>query len=82
MVGFENLGVTLPATFPLHKTSSMEARWISRAYISAGTRKEVLFFDCELGYGPGRFSRTVVAYRGDRADFGSARFGPTLQHKK
>jgi hypothetical protein len=38
----------------------------------------MLFFDCELGYGKGRFLRTVVALRGDRADFGPARFGPDL----
>jgi hypothetical protein len=77
-LGFEHFGVTLPASFPLHKTSSRRARSISRAYVSAGSRNEMLFFDCELGHGRWRFSRTVVALRGDRAEFGAARFGPDI----
>jgi len=77
-LSFTYLGTALPASFPLYGTSSGLARSISRACAGEVNRREVLFFDCRLGYGKGRFSRTVVALRGERADFGTARFGPDL----
>ena len=77
-LGFTYLDSALPTSFPLHRTSSSRARSISGAGAGELSHKEILFFDCELGHGKGRFSRTVVAMRGERADFGAARFGPDL----
>jgi len=77
-LGITYVGAALPKSFPLHKTSSSLARSISRACAGEVGRREILFFDCELGHGKGRFHRTVVALRGQRADFGAARFGPDL----
>ena len=72
------IGSTLPKSFPLHKTSSRGARSISQAIVGERSGKEVVVFDCKLGYGKGAFSRTVVAVRGHRDGFGVAQFGPDL----
>jgi hypothetical protein len=77
-LGFEYFGSSLPARFPLRETQSRQSRSISRVFVYSRMGKDMLFFDCELGYGRGRFSRTVVAVRGDRSEFGFARFGPDL----
>jgi len=76
--GLTYIGAALPKSFPLHRTATSGARFISRACAGEMGRNEILFFDCELGYGKGRFNRTVVAVLGESADFGAARFGPDL----
>ena len=76
--GLTYIGSTLPKSFPLHKTSSRGARSISQAVAGERSRKEVVVFDCKLGYGKGTFFRTVVAVRGQRDGFGVAQFGPDL----
>lgn len=81
-LGFEYFGSSLPARFPLRETQSRESRSISRAFVYSQIGKDMLFFDCELGYGRGRFSRTAVAVRGDCDEFGFARFGPDLATEK
>src|ERR1035438_1748507 len=54
-LGFTHLDAALPTSFPLHRTSSSRARSISGACASEINRREILFFDCELGHGKGRF---------------------------
>ena len=40
--------------------------------------QEFVAFDCTLGHGKTRFSRTVAAVRAPAEAFGTARFGPDL----
>ena len=75
---FTYIGSALPPSFPLFKTSSRTARNLRNVCVSDTREREVLFFDCELGHGRGRWHRTVVALRGPAEDFGGARFGPDL----
>jgi hypothetical protein len=54
---------------------------IRRAFVgSVGSNgcKDLVVFDCTIGYGRGRHRRTVVAARGQSGGFGWARFGRDL----
>jgi hypothetical protein len=77
-MGFTYIGSAVPGSFPLQRTSSRSARSISIAVAGDKGNKELVLFDCMLGYGKGRFYRTVVAVRGQHTAFGVARFGPDL----
>jgi hypothetical protein len=77
-MGLLYIGAALPKSFPLHRTSSGQARSITNVVSGDKGQKEILVFDCKLGYGKGRFSCTVVAVRGQEGGFGAARFGPDL----
>ena len=77
-MGLRYIGGALPKSFPFHRTASSQARAIGDTISGDKGQREVLVFDCALGYGKGRFRRTVVAVRGQQSGFGVARFGPDL----
>ena len=81
-MGFTFLGDTLPKGFPIHRTSSRLAHSIRRAFTGDRKKKEILVFDCRLGYGKGTFSRTVVAARVDPTVFRWASVGPDLNSER
>jgi hypothetical protein len=66
------VGSALPAT------AFQCGNWIRRAFLGRNGGKDLVVFDCSIGYGKGRLSRTVVAARGQSGGFGWARFGPDL----
>ena len=76
-IGLSYLGGSLPKSFPLHKTVSRSAHSIRRAAAGDKLKNEVVFFDCTLGQGKTRFSRTLVGTRGP-AGFRTAQYGPDL----
>jgi hypothetical protein len=51
---------------------------IRRAFLGRNGGKDLVVFDCTIGYGKGSRQRTVVAARGQNGGFGWARFGPDL----
>lgn len=73
------LGDSLPKSFPMQRTSSGSAQFIRNALVGEIKGRRVLLFDCRLGRGKARFSRTVVAACGDVSEFGWARFGPDTE---
>jgi hypothetical protein len=75
-MGWLYIGSALPKTFPLDRTSSRTAHSVTRAVAGDIGRSEVLFFDCTIGRGRGRFQRGVVATRGTPEGFGFAQYGP------
>jgi hypothetical protein len=77
-VGLQYIGAALPERFPLYRTKSREARSIGNAVAGDQGGKEFVAFDCTLGHGKGRFSRTVAAVRASADAFGTATFGPDL----
>ena len=50
--------------------------------IGSSGSKEIVIFDCTVGYGRGRRPRTVVAARGQQNGFGWAQFGPDIVAEK
>jgi len=77
-MGLLYLGAAVPKSFPLHRTSSRQARSITRAVAGDRGQKELVVFDCKLGYFERTFFRTVVAVRGGQAGFGPCQFGAGL----
>ena len=76
--GLTYIGVALPKSFPLSRTSVSWASSIKNCVAGDKNGKELLIFDCQLGTGKGRRMMTVAAVRGSAESFGTARFGPDL----
>jgi hypothetical protein len=76
--GLTYIGGAVPKSFPLHRTESRLAHSIRAAVAGDGRTNEIVFFDCTLGHGKPRFSRTVVGTRGP-VGFGPAQHGPDLE---
>jgi len=73
------LGSAVPKSFPSHRAKAFQ--WgssIRRAFVGNSGSKDLVAFDCTIGYGRGRRPRTVIAARGQSGGFGWARFGPDL----
>src|SRR5579883_1576365 len=71
------MGSAVPKSFPLHRAKAFQ--WgssIRRAFVGSDGGRDLIVFDCTIGYGRGRRPRTVVAARGHSDGFGWARFGP------
>jgi hypothetical protein len=73
------LGNAVPRSFPLHRAKAFEwGRSVRRVFVGSNASKDLVVFDCTVGYGRGRRARTVVAARGQSGGFGWARLGPDL----
>ena len=73
------IGSSVPKSFPLQRAKAFQ--WgssVRRAFVGNSGSKDLVVFDCTIGYGRGRRPRTVVAARGQSGGFGWARFGPDL----
>jgi hypothetical protein len=73
------IGATVPATFPPEAARAL--RWahsMRRAVVAANGSKDLILFDCTVGYGRGSRHRTVVAARGRHGAFGWAPCSPDL----
>lgn len=79
--GLTYIGGAVPKSFPLHRTDSRLAHSIRAAVAGERRSNEIVFFDCTLGYGKTRFSRTVVGVRGP-AGFGPSQHGPDLETER
>lgn len=79
LVRFPYIGSSVPKSFPLQRAKAFQ--WgssVRRVFVGNSSSKDLVVFDCTIGYGRGRRPRTVVAARGQSGGFGWARFGPDL----
>jgi hypothetical protein len=73
------LGNAVPRSFPLRRAEAFKwGRSVRRTFVGSNASKDLVVFDCTIGYGRGRRARTVVAARGQSGGFGWAQFGPGL----
>jgi hypothetical protein len=79
--GLTYIGGAGPKSFALHRTDSRLAHSITAAVAGDGRTNEIVFFDCTLGHGKPRFSRTVVGTCGP-VRFGPARHGLDLETER
>jgi hypothetical protein len=79
--GLTYIGGAVPKSFPLHRTESRLAHSIRAAVAGDGRTNEIVFFDCTLGHGKPRLSRTVVGTRGP-VGLGLAQHGPDLETER
>ncbi|WP_263385262.1 hypothetical protein [Granulicella arctica] len=78
-LGFQSLGETLPADFPIAETSLAER--IGVGLIGAGVRgrHEVVFFDCVFRGARIGVAQTVIAVRGGEECFPTVRADRTMK---
>jgi hypothetical protein len=77
------VGARMPVTFPLHRSRAFgSARSLRRTVVGSNGDKELVLFDCTIGFGRGSRRRTIVAVRGQCSGLGWAQYGPDLSSEE